>query len=75
MPASKAQRHALLSSENSRRNKMALLAGYLSNSIYVKHQWAGVQYNSRMKFQFAVDGEWLQAKSYDEDIKPLLKDK
>lgn len=63
--------NVLTSKYNSRRNKMALLAHYRSLGYDIPHKWAGEPYNSRLLLQF--DGEWVACKSYDEDIRPLLK--
>lgn len=66
------KRRALLSTETSRRNKMALLARYRSEGDPIEHQWRGDPYNSRLLVSFE-GGPWLPCMSYDEDTRPQLK--
>ena len=68
---SREQRRALLSQETSRRNKLALLATYLSEGLPVEWAWKGEPYESRLQVRFE-GGEWQTCKSYDEDIRPFL---
>lgn len=65
------QRRALLGQETARRNKLALLATYLSEGLPVEWQWKGEPYESRLQVRFE-GGEWQTCKSYDEDIRPFL---
>jgi hypothetical protein len=73
MGLSKLRRAALAGATTSRRNKMALLAQYIADGEQVEWEWQGEPYNSRLMVRFD-DGPWLACKSYDEDIRPLLKD-
>lgn len=56
---------ALLTSATSRQNKLWLA---IINDI--QWRWQGVPRRSRMAF--LVEGEWREAKSYDEDVVPLM---
>lgn len=65
---------ALLGKQTARRNKLALIAAYWADGEQVEWMWAGEPYNSRLLV--SIEGGSFQAcKSYDEDIRPLLKDK
>lgn len=69
----KLRRAALLGKGTSRRNKMALLAQYEADGEPVTWAWKGEPYESRL--MVSIDGGPMQeCKSYDEDVKPLLKD-
>ncbi len=69
----KLRRTALLSSQTSRRNKIALLAQYAAEGEPVTWAWKGEPYESRL--MVSIDAAPMQeCKSYDEDVKPLLKD-
>ena len=65
---------ALLSKYTSRRNKLALLADSCGVDV-CDWKWQGERFESRLMFQFEKGGEWRFAKSYDEDIRPGLKDR
>lgn len=67
-PAS--QRNALLSVAFYRRNKIAC-----ANTWGIPWRWTGRPYESRLEFAKVGNREWEVAKSYDEDIRPFLKDK
>jgi hypothetical protein len=69
----KLRQSALLGSGTSRRNKMALLAQYVADGENVVFKWKGEAYESRLLISFG--GDFVECKSYDEDIKPFLKDK
>lgn len=60
-------RKVLLSSDNSRQNKIWLATGW-QTQYYIEWKWQGQPYYSRMLFKFYPDGEYLKAKSFDEDI-------
>lgn len=64
----------LLSSEISRQNKIWLAVGW-----GIEYRWkSGNQplKNGLMdgRLEFLIDNEWLVAKSWDEDVKPFLKE-
>ena len=67
------RRLLLLGSTISRCNKMHLCAGW-----GIEWKWAGEAPTSfgalRSRMLFLFDGKWLQGKSWDEDVAPLLKD-
>jgi len=67
-------RKTLLSSDSSRQNKIWLARGWKESSGYfVEYRWAGEYMQSRLEFQFEHGGEFVKAKSYDEDVFPKLK--
>lgn len=75
--AGKDLRFALLSDTTSRRNKMALLAQCQLDNIDVEYCWKGTAYETRLLVlfdqTFCDTVQWQQCKSYDEDVRPLLK--
>lgn len=73
MMLSKTRRKALLGSETSRRNKLALYASYVAESERVEYKWVGQPYESRLAFRFEGQGDFLVAKSWDEDILSKMK--
>lgn len=68
------RRKAILLSETSRRNKIALITQYQADGEYVTWCWHGHPYESRL-LVIIDDGPVLTCKSYDEDIRPTLRDK
>lgn len=67
-------RKSLLSSDTSRQNKIWLAVGWKEMSEYfIEWRWASEYMRSRLEFKFEPDGEFVKAKSYDEDIFPKLK--
>ena len=68
------RQRALVGSGTSRRNKMALLAQYVSEGEPVMWRWQGEPYESRLQVSIC-GGPFVSCKSYDEDIKPLLLDR
>jgi len=66
---------ALLSSQTSRANKLALLAEHRSLGRFVDWRWQGAPMRSRLEFRFSPRDRFFEAKSYEEDIAPLLKDR
>lgn len=70
---SKERRKALMGSQTSRANKLALIAAYRAEGEDVTWGWEGEPMNSRL--MVAIDGDILRrCKSYDEDVKPTLVD-
>ncbi len=65
----------LLGPQTSRANKLALVAEYQSRGAFVRYTWAGVPMRSRLLFWFDPLGLLCAAKSYEEDVAPLLKDR
>lgn len=55
---------------SSRRNKIACAITW-----GIPWRWTGRPYESRLEFAKVGNREWEVAKSYDEDIRPFLKDK
>ncbi len=68
----KERRRALLSEYSSRRNKIWMAIGWKHCGMYLDWRYQGAEDDSRMEFQFEPDGPWVQAKSYEDDIKPNL---
>ncbi len=67
-------RKELLSSGSSRQNKIWLAVGWKAcDSYFVEWRWCGDYMKSRLEFQFEPGGEFIKAKSYDEDVWPKLK--
>ncbi len=64
----------LLSDESSRCNKMHLAAGW-----GFEWRWEGEgplpSGTMRSRMLFLIDGEWTRAKSWDEDVRPTLRDR
>lgn len=65
-------RKAILSKYTSRINKYWIIKS-IQPIYYLKYKWAGIPYNSRMLFQFEEDGDWVIAKSFEEDLWPTYK--
>lgn len=65
----------LLNHETSRPNKLALFAEYQSRGFYLERRWAGEPLRSRLCFRFSPADRFFEAKSYEEDVVPLLKDR
>lgn len=63
----------LLGTGGSRCNKMHLACGW---GFEWRWQGEGPLPNGlmRSRMEFLIDGQWKEAKSWDEDVKPLLKD-
>ena len=63
----------LLGDGGSRCNKMHLAAGW---GFEWRWEGEGPEKNGTMRSRmlFLIDGEWRRAKSWDEDVRPLLKD-
>lgn len=64
---------ALLGSQTSRRNKMALLAQCVADHEDVQWCWKGSEYESRLLVLLPGADQWRQCRSYDEDVRPLLE--
>lgn len=71
----KERRQALLGPQTSRRNKMALIAAYEAEGEEFSWMWKDEDrpYECRLLVAFG-DGSLRECQSYDEDIKPKLKD-
>lgn len=71
--ATERHRELLLGSATSRCNKMHLAAAW-----GVEWRWAGSGPSASgvmaSRMLFLIDNEWLEAKSWDEDVRPKLKD-
>ncbi len=67
------KRKILLGDSISRINKMHLCAGW-----GIEWRWEGEgpapSGTMRSRMLFLIDGEWLRGKSWDEDVRPLLRD-
>lgn len=64
-------RKVLLSSDNSRQNKIYLAQGWTTSkycNYYIEWKWADRPFRSRLYFKFEEDGEYFKAKSFEEDI-------
>lgn len=68
------RRMALLGPSTSRRNKVALIAQYEADGEAFSWMWKGEPYESRLLVQFGDGGPWRECQSYDEDVRPKLKD-
>lgn len=70
------RRMALLGPQTSRRNKMALIAQYEADGEDFSWMWKDEArpYECRLLVQFNDGGPWRECQSYDEDIRPKLKD-
>ena len=67
-------RQAILGEYSSRQNKIWLATTWKRfKPWYIEWKWAGEPYRSRMLFQFDLNGPWVEAKSFDEDILPKYK--
>lgn len=62
----------LLGSSTSRPNKLALAAEHRSRGFYLEWEWKGTPMQSRLCFLFSPRDPLIEAKSYEEDIAPLL---
>lgn len=68
------RRRALLSSQTSRQNKLWLAtAWHHFDQVFLEWKWRGDYMRSRLCFRFAPGEEFVDAKSYDEDVVPTLK--
>ena len=67
------KRRVLLGDSISRCNKMHLCAGW-----GIEWRWEGdgpiTNGTMRSRMLFLLDGKWERAKSWDEDVRPLLED-
>lgn len=63
---------SLTGKQTSRRNKMALLAQYVSEGLSITWKWQGAPYESRLLIS-VESGCFVECKSYDEDVRPKLK--
>ncbi len=63
----------LLGKDGSRCNKMHLAAGW---GFMWRWKGEGPTANGTMRsrMEFLIDGKWITAKSWDEDVRPKLKD-
>jgi len=67
-------KQSLLSELSSRQNKIWMVTAWQHfRPFYIEWKWAGEQFKSRMLFQFIVDGPWIEAKSFEEDVLPKYK--
>lgn len=67
-------RQVLLSKLTSRQNKLWLATSYRDcDGWFIEWQWQGAHMHSRLSFRFGPEEPFVMAKSYDEDVVPLLK--
>lgn len=67
-------RHALMSSDTSRQNKLWLATAWKrAYPWFIEWRWAGAYMRSRLCFRFAPDEAFESAKSFDEDIVPTFQ--
>ncbi len=67
-------KHSLLSSDTSRQNKIWLATGWSHfHGWYIEWKWKDRPMRSRMMFRFSPDEEFVEAKSFDEDVKVKFK--
>lgn len=66
-------RKLLLSDDTSKPNKLWGAITWWYEGYYVDWRWQGVERFSRLQFRFSEDGEWLTAKSHEEDVMPKMK--
>ncbi len=68
-------RHSLMSSDTSRPNKMHLFFGWTQlDGYWIEYKWKGEPLKSRIMFRFSPEEEFIEAKSFEEDIHVHLKD-
>ena len=65
----------LLNQETSRANKLALVADHDSRGYFVEHLWKGEPMRSRLTFRFSPSDRFFEARSYEEDVAPLLDER
>lgn len=66
-------RRALLHDEISQPNKMHLIAGWRSRGFFVAYRFQGEALRTRMLVQLEPDGPWVPCRSFEFDVRPLLK--
>jgi len=67
-------RQVILGKYTSRQNKLWIVTGWKHfKQWHIEWKWAGDYMRSRMLFQFELNGPWIQALSFEEDILPKLK--
>jgi hypothetical protein len=67
-------RHALMSSDTSRQNKLWLATAWKhAYPWFLEWKWAGAYMRSRLCFRFAPDAEFTAAESFDEDVVPTFE--
>lgn len=67
-------RETLLSKYTSRHNKIWCAIGWKHfHDWHLEWKWKGEPFRSRLMFQFEPDGDFIMAKSYEEDVWPKLK--
>lgn len=72
-PLSTKLQKLILSEENSKPNKLWLAIAWKHEGHYIDWKWHGVEAYSRLQFKFEEHGEWLTAKSHEEDVMPKMK--
>ena len=63
----------ILSSDNSKPNKLWMAIGWEHQGYYIDWRWKGIERFSRLQFKFSEDGPWLTAKSHEEDVLSKMK--
>lgn len=67
------RRHALMSTDTSRQNKLWLATAWAhAYGWFIEWRWAGHPMRSRLLFRFAPDDAFQPAASFDEDIVPTF---
>ncbi len=65
----------LLKHETSRANKLALAADHRSRGHFLEWRWKGEPMRSRLTFRFSPTDRFFEARSYEEDVAPLLDER
>jgi hypothetical protein len=65
-------RQALITDTNSRINKIWIAIDLQHRGYFIKWKWSSTPFNSRLLFLLDTSGKYLEAKSYDDDVKPFL---
>jgi hypothetical protein len=67
-------RHALMSSDTSRQNKLWLAIAWAgAYAWFIEWKWAGRYMRSRLCFRFAPNEAFRPAESFDEDVVPTFE--
>jgi hypothetical protein len=62
-------RHALMSEETSRQNKLWLATSWAHfKGWFIEWKWQGVPMRSRLMFRFGPNEDFVAAKSFEEDV-------
>lgn len=67
-----ARQATLIVQTNSRQNKLWLAAAWKAEGYFVEWRWASAPGCSRLLFKFMPELSWLAARSYEDDVRPLL---